>query len=160
MSLQDNLITQRVDECFKELDLKYELDEENDVFRFNFSIDSKLSSVRFLFHTRKTDFWAQATSPIGGDVSDPKMMASLAELVCRINYSLVEGAFNIDFRDGELNFHLAMDTSGMDAPTEQMVKLALFLPIQMWKKYSAAFLAVIFNGKSAKDALDLVQDDD
>ena len=159
MSLQDNPIVRRIDGFFKKIDLKYDLREDHDVFVFGHSVESKLSNVRFFVHARQSDFWARAVSPISGDTQDPQMMASLAELICRINYSLVEGRFIMDFNDGELGYQVTVDTSGVEEPTDEMIAVSIFLPIKMWEKYSSAFLAVIFGGKSAEEALELVNDD-
>ena len=64
------------------------------------------------------------------------MMASMAEFVCRANYGLVSGNFELDMRDGEIRFKRFAECEGI-TPTSEMVCNSIHCPAAMFKRYGA-----------------------
>ena len=75
-----------------------------------------------------------------------------AELVCRINRSLLTGNFDFDFRDGEVRFRHAFDIEGGEL-TPTMIRHLRDSALITADEYHPAFMAIIFGNKTAEEAL-------
>ncbi len=94
-----------------------------------------------------------AIAPIGADEVDKKMMAAMAEFVCRANYGLKMGNFEFDMRDGEVRFKCYVDCDGI-IPTDDMVRHSIHCPAAMFKRYGAGIVDVIYGNSTAKEAVE------
>ena len=81
------------------------------------------------------------------------MMSSMAEFVCRANYGLVNGNFELDMRDGEIRFKCFVDCEGI-TPTSEMVRNSIHCPAAMFKRYGAGIVDIIFGKSSALGAVE------
>jgi len=76
-----------------------------------------------------------------------------AELLMRINFTLALGSFEIDFRDGEIRYRMAVDVEGSSLSLK-MVETNLMVPAATMDRYFPALMAVIYGGKSPADAIE------
>lgn len=77
-------------------DWKFEFDEEKGVFRFGVGIDSKLKHLRYFIPVKSDSFVVYAISPIEADSDDEAIMKEMADFICRANYGLRNGNFELD----------------------------------------------------------------
>ena len=110
---------------------RYSLDSENGMFRFGVNLRGKLKNVQYYVGINAHDYNAYAVSPISADQDDPEQMAKLAEFVCRANYGLKDGNFELDCDDGELRYKCYVNCSGM-IPTKEMIGASIRCPAAMF----------------------------
>ncbi len=77
----------------------------------------------------------------------------MAEAVTRANYGLAIGGFEMDMRDGELNYKVCIpiDEAMLSHSQYRHCMAASLLTI---KRYMPAYFQIIFNGVSAEDAIE------
>ena len=66
-----------------------------------------------------------------------------AEAVVRANYTLMLGRFDLDLRDGEMEFHNCMPVAGGEITTEQFGDL-LYSSIVTADRYARAFYRLLY----------------
>ncbi len=137
-------------------DWHYSFDEERGLFRFGVSLPGKMKSVQYVVGINEHDYNVYAMSPISADQEEPETMRQMAEFVCRANYGLRDGNFELDFRDGELRYKCYMNCNG-SMPSREMVEATIQCPAAMFKRYSKGILQILFNDMSAEDAIELCE---
>lgn len=137
-------------------DWHYSFDEKKGMFRFGLNLKSKLKNIKYFIDVKDYEFICYAISPIGGDEDDGKMMASLAEFICRANYGLKNGNFELDFRDGEIRYKSFVDCDKV-MPSKEVVHNAIYCTAAMFDRYAPGILGIIFNDLSVKEAIDKIE---
>ncbi len=90
----------------------------------------------------------------------PNKRVSVAELIVRINWSIVVGAFHLDFEDGEIKYKTAVPLGSDGTLTPGMARDAAMLSLITVDKYFPTLMSVVYSGISPVDALALVQDEE
>lgn len=134
-------------------DWHYSFDEERGLFRFGIKLHGKLGRISFVIDVKDDAFIVYAISPIGADEEDLEGMTTMAEFICRANYGLKHGNFELDMRDGEIRFKCFVDCDGI-LPTDEMVKSNIMIPAFMFERYGDGILDVIFHKAKAKEAVE------
>lgn len=146
-------IANAIKSYLKEDDWHFSFDEETGLFKFGLSLPSKIKKINYIVDVKEDQYIVYAIAPIGADEEDKKMMASMAEFVCRANYGLVNGNFEFDMRDGEIRFKCFVDCEGI-TPTSEMVRNSIHCPAAMFKRYGAGIVDIIFGKSSAQEAVE------
>ncbi len=133
-------------------DWHYSFNEDTGIFRFGLRIRSKIQNISYVIDVHEDEFVTYGMCPIGADREDPEMMAQMAEFICRANYGLKNGCFELDFRDGEIRFRSFVDCENL-LPSTEVVKNSVHCTAAMIKRYAAGIVDLIFGGASAKDAI-------
>lgn len=149
-------IAQAITTFLTEDDWHFTFDEKRGVFKFGLSISGKIKNISYRIDVQNNDYVVYAISPIGADENDREMMASIAEFVCRANYGLVNGNFELDMRDGELRFKCFVDCDGI-TPSNEIVRNSIYCPAAMFKRYSDGIVNIIFTRISAKEAVEICE---
>lgn len=145
-------IANAINTFLKEDDWHFSFDEQRGVFKFGLSLKSKLKKVNYLIHVKEDEYIVYAISPIGADEDDKKMMAAMAEFVCRANYGLKNGNFELDMRDGEIRFKCFVDCEDI-MPSTEVIRNSIHCPAAMFKQYGDGIIDIIFGNASAKEAV-------
>ncbi len=145
-------IANAINTFLKEDDWHFSFDEQRGVFKFGLSLKSKLKKVNYLIHVKEDEYIVYAISPIGADEDDEKMMAAMAEFVCRANYGLKNGNFELDMRDGEIRFKCFVDCED-SMPSTEVIRNSIHCPAAMFKQYGDGIIDIIFGNVSAKEAI-------
>lgn len=69
-------------------------------------------------------------------------MAIMAEFICRANYGLKNGNFELDMRDGEIRYKSFVDCEGL-TPTTEMVRNSIHCPAAMFDRYGDGIVDII-----------------
>ena len=146
-------IASAIDTFLTEDDWKYTFDENRGLFKFGLSLKGKLQQLNYILEIREDDFVVYAISPLGADEADQKMMATMAEFVCRANYGLLNGNFELDMRDGEVRYKSFVDCEDI-TPSSEMIRNSIYCPASMFKRYGEGLIDIIFGGSTAKAAAD------
>ncbi|MBQ3402652.1 MAG: hypothetical protein IJG65_04675 [Synergistaceae bacterium] len=133
-------------------DWKFEFDEERGIFRFGVAIESKLKHLRYFVPVRSDAYTVYAISPIEADSDDKDVIREMAEFICRANYGLRNGNFELDVTDGEIRYKTFVDCDGI-IPTEEIIKGSIIIPSVMFDRYAPGMLDVMFKGATAEEAI-------
>ena len=150
-------IAQAIVAILDEKDFRYSFDQEKGIIQYILHIKSKIRYVNYTIRVRDDAFTVYAYSPINADNEDTDQITRVAEFICRANYGLVNGNFELDFNDGEIRYKCHVDCEGDNddiAYTSEIMKTAMQLPANMFKTYGDGLLDVIFSGEKAKEAVD------
>ena len=129
----------------------YSFNEDTGIFRFGLRIGSKIQNISYVIDVYDDEFVVYGMCPIGADRKDPEMMAQMAEFICRANYGMKNGCFELD-RDGEIRFRSFVDCEDL-LPSTSVVKNSVYCTAAMFKRYAAGIVDIIFGGAKAKDAI-------
>lgn len=133
---------------------QFSFDENSGVFEFGLCIRSKIKKINYLIRVYNNDYTVYAFSPIGADVDDRDMMLKMAEFVCRANYGLRRGNFELDMRDSEIRYKTYVDCDGGITPNIEVVRNSIYCCASMFERYASGILNIIFGDMTAKDAVD------
>ena len=140
-----------VKKFLEEDDWHYSFNEDTGIFRFGLRIRSKIQNISYVIDVHDDEFVVYGMCPIGADREDPEMMAQMAEFICRANYGMTNGCFELD-RDGEIRFRSFVDCEDL-LPSTSVVKNSVHCTAAMFKRYAAGIVDIIFGGAKAKDAI-------
>ena len=139
-------------------DWKFTFKEDTGTFQFGLNLKTKLKSVNYIIRVKMDDYTVYAISPISADENDSEMMQKMAEFVCRANYGLRNGNFELDVRDGELRYKSFVDCEDT-VPTMSMIHNSIYCPAGMFKRYSPGILDIIFGDTTAEEAVARCEND-
>ena len=134
-------------------DWKFEFDDKNGIFRFGVKIDGKMKSANCRILIRDDSYTSYAISPINADTEDTDVMRNIAEFVCRANYGIKNGNFELDVRDGEIRYKVHVDCSG-GVPAKSVIENSVYVPSLALERYAPGILDVIFAGKGAAESVE------
>ena len=138
-------------------DWHFSFDEEDGVFTFGLGVKGRLKKIRYLIAVRQAHYIVYATVPIGVDEDDRTTMREMADFICRANYGLKCGNFELDMDDGQIRYKVYVDCRA-DIPAESVIKNSVYCPAAMFERYGDGILDVIFQGVSGKDAVSKCED--
>ncbi len=130
----------------------YSFDEDTGVFRFGFLVRSRIQNISFFIDVQEDEFITYGICPITADRKDPQMMAKMAEFICRANYGLKNGCFELDYRDGSIRYRSYVDCENL-LPSTEVVRNSIYCTTAMIKRYAQGIVDIIFGGSTAKDAV-------
>jgi hypothetical protein len=87
---------------------------------------------------------------------EPERRVEAAELVCRINFGLVIGNFELDFADGEIRYKTSLDFEG-ERLTDKLLIQLVRANLSCVDSYLPAFVAFAARQLSAAAAIELVE---
>ena len=134
-------------------DWHYDFDEERGIFRFGVNLESKLKNVRYFLPVREDGFTVCAVCPINADKDDPDIIKEMAEFICRANYGLRNGNFELDVRDGEIRYKIHVDCEDL-IPSREVVRNSIIIPSAMFDRYAEGILDIMFRNATAADAIE------
>lgn len=146
-------IANAVNDFLKEDDWHFSFDEKRGIFRFGLGLKGKLKKLHYIVDIKEDEYLVYAISPLGADDEDAKMMVNMAEFICRANYGLKMGNFELDFDDGEVRFKVHVLCKGV-TPTAEMIKRSIYCPATMFDHYGLGIVDIIFNDTSGKVAVE------
>ena len=146
-------IANAITEYLTNNDWSFSFNDEKGVFEFGITIGGKIRKVNYLIRISDNEYIVYLTSPIGADKNNERMMAAMAEFVCRANYGLKYGNFEFDMRDGEIRFKSFVDCSAI-TPTQEMVRNSIHYPAGIFDNYCDGIVGIIFGDLSAKEAVE------
>lgn len=135
-------------------DWKFDFDDEKGIFRFGVNIDGKMKHVNYFVPVRDDSYTVYAISPISADSDDEEVMRNITEFICRANYGLRNGNFEIDIRDGEIRYKVFVDCDGGILPSRDVIRGSVIIPAMMFERYSPGILDVVFKGSTAAEAIE------
>lgn len=151
-------IANAVNQFLVDDDWKFSFDEERGLFKFGISLKSKLKSVDYIIDIKEQSYLVYTVSPIGATADNREEMATMAEFLNRANYGLRNGNFELDMDDGEIRYKCFVDCENR-IPSKDIVENSIYCPPFMFERYAPGIIGIIFGGMSAKQAIDLCEND-
>ncbi len=145
-------IANAINKFLTDYDWNFSFDDQSGLFKFGLCIKGRIKKISYIVDVKEDEYIVYAISPLGVDDDDEKMMASMAEFVCRANYGLKNGNFELDMRDGEIRFKSFVDCECI-TPTLEMVKNSVCCPATMFDRYGSGIVDVIFSDVTPKEAV-------
>ncbi len=146
-------IAQAINNYLTEDEWHFSFDEKRGLFKFGLSLKGKIKKINYIIDVKDDEYVVYAVSPLGADEDDKEMMAAMAEFVCRANYGLKNGNFELDMRDGEVRLKCFVDCEGI-TPSKDMVQNSIHCPAAMFKRYGSGIVDIIFGNATAKEAVE------
>lgn len=144
-----NKLASRIQRYLMDVDMKgVTFDSDKGVFRFGMNISGKLKSVNYYILVHDDDYTVYAVSPLSAE--DCKL--EMAEFVCRANYGLRNGNFELDMRDGEVRYKAYHDCDG-GMPSDAAINTSLRVCARMFERYGDGIAAIMFGMKTPEDAV-------
>jgi hypothetical protein len=129
-------------------DWNFSFDDEKGIFTFNLTVKTKMKKISYRVLINDNGYSVYAASPLGAD----DCLHEMAEFVCRANYGLRNGNFELDFRDGEVRYKCYVNCDGQ-MPSTEIVKDSIYVPYFMMKRYGDGIISVIFGNQTAEEAV-------
>lgn len=85
---------------------------------------------------------------------------AVAEYLCRANYGLYHGNFEIDFRDGEVRYKTTAMTTDEDEVDESVIGRLVNLGFAMIDRYAPGILSVLYANDDPEKAIERVENRD
>lgn len=130
----------------------FDFDEDDGQFHFRLTLDGKLKECRYSIIINEDDYTVYAYSPIGADKNDERMMSVMADFICRANYGMKNGNFELDMMDGEIRYKCYVDCEGA-LPCDDVIRNSIYCPAQMLERYGAGIVDIVCLGVSPADAI-------
>lgn len=147
-----NELANVVKKFLSEDDWNYSFDEDKGLFEFGLKIKTKLQKIDYFIDVKEDELLVYGIAPIGAECDDAEMMAQMAEFICRANYGIKNGGFELDFRDGEIRYKSFVDCDAI-VPSTEVIENSVHCIAAMYKRYSRGIVDIIFAGSSAKKAI-------
>jgi hypothetical protein len=129
-------------------DWNFSFDDEKGIFTFNLTVKTKMKKISYRVLINDNGYSVYAASPLGAD----DCLHEMAEFICRANYGLRNGNFELDFRDGEVRYKCYVNCDGQ-MPSTEIVKDSIYVPYFMMKRYGDGIISVIFGNQTAEEAV-------
>ena len=139
-----------------EEDWSYSFNEEKGIFQFDLQLHGKMKKIDYVIDVKEDAYIVYAFSPVNADKDDAKTMSEMTEFLCRANYGLKRGNFEMDMEDGEVRYKMVVDC-GDDSdciPTKSIIKRSIYTPASMMQKYGDELLAVMYGFMEPKEAVE------
>ena len=133
-------------------DWYYFFDEKRGVFEFGLAIQGKMKKINYYIAVLQDSYLVYAFSPFGVEEDDKEMMSEMAEFVCRANYGLKNGNFELDMESGEIRFKSFVDCASI-LPSMKIVKNSIYTPANMFERYGTGIVDFIIGYATAKEAI-------
>ena len=134
-------------------DWKFSFDDQHGIFKFGLRRKRILRKISYFIDVKDDEYVVYAASSLGVNADDDKMMATMADFICRANYGLNNGNFELDMDDGEIRYKSFVDCDGI-TPTKEMVRNSIYCPAAMFDVYDSGIVDIIIGSATAKEAID------
>ena len=132
----------------------FTFDKKEGVFRATLNGEGEARLLGCVIVIADDHFRTYVVSPIGVDAKEPAKLAAMAEFICRANYGVFNGNFEMDYSDGEIRYKSYVDCPGGMVPSEEQIGNSILVGINMQAIYLPGIKDVLFSGTSPRDALD------
>lgn len=145
-------IVAAIEKYFAENEYTLKKGETPGIFRAAFTLNCKLKSIEVIIAIEESNLTVHFILPIGAG-RDFEDQIRVAEFLTRANYYMINGCFELDFSDGEIQFRADFHDRKNLAPSSQAIDYLLMLGIAMCNMYGDALLKVIFDAANPEEAI-------
>lgn len=136
-----------------EQEWEYDVEEEDEVVAFGYEGETTAWECFVRTLTEEDQVVVYSVAPFS---VPPESLNAAAEFVCRANFGLVEGNFELDFDDGLVRFKTGVDVEGMELNRLVLTNL-IFANLSAMDDYLPGLVAVLEEGVSPAAAVEQVE---
>lgn len=137
----------------KDDDWQYEVAEPNRLLRFGFTgTNGRFTSYAQVFEQR-SQLCVYTMIPFSAPEA---VRPAVMEFITRANYGMILGNFEMDLHDGEIRYKTSIDVEGAEL-TRPLARHVVYGNCLTADRYLPGLMAVISGGKSAADAIAIVE---
>ncbi|MBQ3376793.1 MAG: hypothetical protein IJG62_00825 [Synergistaceae bacterium] len=145
-------IADAVGNALNEEELNFSFDDENGVFAFNLGIEGPINNLNFFIEIGDDRFLVYAVPPIAADVNNSSVTAAIAEFICRANYGMPYGNFELNVDDGEIRYKVFVQCDDI-TPNKDLVIKSVYHPVLVFERYSPGITAVLFGSANPAEQI-------
>ncbi|MDE6833078.1 MAG: YbjN domain-containing protein [Ruminococcus sp.] len=138
-------------------EMNFDFNSAKGMFKFNANISGKITRLSYVIAVRKRDFIVYAMCPVKADSEDSKLMAEMSEFLTRVNYNLINGNFEMSYKNGNIDFKM-FHYCGNTIPDDSILKICILISMKAFQKYSKGILGIASGTMTGEQAYDLCKD--
>lgn len=149
-------IANEISSFLEEDDWTFKFEEDRGIFRFGLGLETKMKKIDYIVDVKDNDYLVYAISPLSADENDPQQMKEITEFICRANFNLTNGNFELDLDDGEIRYKCYQNCKD-GAPSHSVIRDTIYFPAHIYTVYSPGIIKVLFNGMPGAEAIELCE---
>lgn len=153
MEKYSNEIVNSIRDFLEKDEWNFSFDSDKGVFRFGVSVGNRLKNVRCRILVYDDCYTVYAVSPIGPDEDNKEMMNNMSEFICRANFGLRNGNFEMDYMNGEVRYKTFVNCGNDIMPAPEIIKESIYIPVAMFDIYGSGITDIIFQDVAAAKAV-------
>ena len=131
---------------------KYTLNEDEEYIRLQMSME-EVDHVTIFIRARENSFTTNTYFPINAAAAKRD---AISEFICRANYGLVIGCFEMDYTDGEIRYRTTGCFKNID-PNLDSIETLVDMGFLMFNRYTPGLMGVLYRGMDPKNAVDMCE---
>ncbi len=137
-----------IEQYLKNDNWHYTFDEEREVIKCGININGRLKECHIIAEIDETRYLTLALINLN---CDEEHRDELAKFITLVNYGLLFGNFEMDYKDGEIRYKIATNCNDC-IPSQAVIEDSMMIPAVMFEKYGDAIVDVMFGVKTAEQA--------
>ena len=149
-------IVERIRDFITRNGWRYKFDERKGIFIFGMEAKvraKKIDYVDYMIKVGKGEYMIYVILPLLADVKNERMMSVLAEFICRINYGLEKGSFEINMKDGIIQFKYYINCMNI-TPPKDIVEHSITWPLNISGRYMSGFVNIIEGNYNIREVME------
>lgn len=139
-------------------DWHHSFNEAKGLFRFGLALKGKMKHLDYVADIQEEELMIYAYTPIAADCDDEELMNRMARFICRANYGLKNGAFELDMRDGEIRYKSYIDCENQ-IPSQAAIRNSIYATAVTFERYAPGILAINFADADDEEAIQMCEGD-
>lgn len=135
-------ITNAIKQFLDEDDWNYRYDPEYGLFRFDFHTGGFMKSLHYVIHVREEDFVVYGYFPLGVAEGHAEVMRRMAEFICRVNYGICNGCFELEYDTGIIRYKTFADCTNSKIPSKDVIRDGISRAYWMFDQYAYGILEI------------------
>jgi hypothetical protein len=148
-----NQIESWVKKALDEKEVKYRVNDNGSI-GVRYSLDGKIKSCETILSFRDDVLSANTYIEI---TADEDCRPALAEYLLRANRGLAFGSFELDYSDGEIRVHRALDCEDRTSLSASLVIQQISGNLRMFERYGDGLLAVMYGFSTPAKAIEAAE---
>ena len=149
------VLAEQINNILNSNELNFDFNEELGIFDFDFDI-KLFRKLSYKICAMENSCLVYASCALSADIDDENIRSAMTEFICRANYGLVNGNFELDVRNGEIRYKIFIPCPAEEIHEETLVT-GIACCHAMFDRYARGILGVILNGMDAEDAIALCE---
>ena len=116
-----------------------------------YTLIGKIKKVHYRIEVHNNDYVVYAYLGVGVDFGDKDMMAAMAEFICRVNFNIQPGNFDLDMDAGVIRYKYYMSCNKIVPSSEAIEKSVMYLAIII-DSFSSGIFNVLFGNATLEEA--------
>ncbi len=153
--MERELMIDRVREHLESNGIRFNFEEERQIFRFGITTHNKIRSLNMVIHFTSQEMVVLAVCPLAADVASAD---EVMRYLTMANYGLRNGNFEMDLNDGEVRYKSYVNTEGYDELPDCQIRKAVVIPVAMFDRFGDGLAALLMGFSDATTEMRKVKD--